>query len=185
MTEHILGQSVLASCISVILQYQALYRNNIVNRCEMYLLKNGLEFWMWKRPNVHCLGSLCSTCELLISYWTFTSLPLLGLIPSDSCHRTRCHAICFLNHFIMWKPWYLDFPAGVHCSASKIPTWYYSAYIQEHLAGQLLLWLCRFLSRVRVITPTGYMCNCTYFFARYFSSDRFQVCGTNAYATLF
>lgn len=123
MTEYILGQSVLASRISVILHYQALYCNNVVNRCKTYLLKNGLESWMWKRPRVRCLGSLCSTCELLISCWTFTSLPFLGVIPPDSCHRTRCNNIWFLSHFIIWKPWYLDFPVGVQCSASKIPVW--------------------------------------------------------------
>ncbi|KAF2974394.1 hypothetical protein EK904_009954 [Melospiza melodia maxima] len=50
----------------------------------------------------------------------------------------------------------------------------YSACIQEHLAGQLLLSLCRFLSRVLVITPTGYVCSCTHLFAHYFSSGRFQ-----------
>lgn len=39
----------------------------------------------------------------------------------------------------------------------------YSGYVWEHLAEQLLLWLCRFLSRVLVITPTCYVCNCAYF----------------------
>lgn len=76
MTEYILGQSVLASCISIILHYQALYRNNVVNRCKISLLK-----MVW---NPGCeKGHMYTVWGLSVGHEIFLS-------PTESSHLFLC-----------------------------------------------------------------------------------------------